>query len=68
VTTLLPSLTIQEVPLDQLRPDPANPRRIGEDELDALERSLRQFGFVGPTRNRKSNTRWNLPQAHWRRP
>jgi hypothetical protein len=26
-------LTIEQVPIDQLRPDPANPRRIGEDEL-----------------------------------
>jgi hypothetical protein len=41
-------LTIQQVPIDQLRPDPANPRRIGEDELDALERSICQFGFVQP--------------------
>jgi DNA modification methylase len=50
MTTLasLPSLTVDEVPIDDLRPDPANPRRIGEEELDALERSLRQFGFVQP--------------------
>jgi ParB-like chromosome segregation protein Spo0J len=44
--TTLPSLTVNEVPLDDLRPDPANPRRISEDELDSLERSLREFGFV----------------------
>ena len=44
----LPSLTVEEIPIDDLRPDPANPRRISEDELDALERSLRQFGFVQP--------------------
>ncbi len=42
----LPSLTVDQVPIDQLHPDPANPRRISDDELDALERSLRQFGFV----------------------
>jgi hypothetical protein len=35
-TSLLPPLTVDEVPIDDLRPDPANPRRIGEDELDAL--------------------------------
>jgi hypothetical protein len=34
-TTLL---TIEQVQIDQLRPDPANPRRISEDELDSLER------------------------------
>src|SRR5450830_1478734 len=53
--TLLPSLTVDEVALDDLRPDPANPRRISEDELDALERSLRQFGFVQPVLARRED-------------
>src|SRR5450830_1243311 len=51
----LPSLTVDEVALDDLRPDPANPRRIAEDELDALERSLRQFGFVQPVLARRED-------------
>jgi DNA modification methylase len=51
----LPSLTVAEVPIDDLHPDPANPRRIGEDELDALERSLRQFGFVQPVLARRDD-------------
>jgi DNA modification methylase len=51
----LPSLTVDEVPIDDLRPDPANPRRISEDELDALERSLRQFGFVQPVLARRED-------------
>jgi len=51
----LPSLTTEDVPLKDLRPDPANPRRISEDELDALERSLRQFGFVQPVLARREN-------------
>ena len=49
----LPSLTVEEVPIERLRPDPANPRRISEDELEALERSLRQFGFVQPVLARR---------------
>jgi len=53
--TSLPSLTVDEVPIDELRPDPANPRRISEDELDALERSLRQFGFVQPVLARRED-------------
>src|SRR5450756_575370 len=53
--TTLPSLTVVEVPIDDLRPDPANPRRISEDKLDALERSLRQFGFVQPVLARKED-------------
>jgi len=48
VAPSLPSRVIEQVAIDLLRPDPANPRRISEDELDSLERSLRQFGFVQP--------------------
>jgi hypothetical protein len=51
-TTLL---TVEQVPIDQLRPDPANPRRIGDEELDSLERSIRQFGFVQPVLARKED-------------
>jgi ParB/RepB/Spo0J family partition protein len=48
-------LTVEQVPIDQLRPDPANPRRISEEELDSLERSIRQFGFVAPVLARKED-------------
>jgi DNA modification methylase len=48
-------LVVEEVPLDLLRPDPANPRRISEDELDALERSIREFGFVQPVLARRED-------------
>ena len=47
--------TIELVPIDQLHPDPANPRRISDDELDALERSLREFGFVQPVLARRDD-------------
>ena len=52
-TTLL---TVEQVPIDQLRPDPANPRRISDEELDSLERSIRQFGFVAPVLARKEDS------------
>jgi DNA modification methylase len=55
VTTALPSLAVVDVALDELRPDPANPRRIGEDELESLTRSLRQFGFVQPVLARRED-------------
>ncbi|MEZ4503052.1 MAG: site-specific DNA-methyltransferase [Dehalococcoidia bacterium] len=42
------TLQIQDLPLDALRPDPANPRRIADEELDALTRSIREFGLVDP--------------------
>src|SRR5437867_8935036 len=41
-------LQIVQVPIDELHPDPANPRKISDSELDALTRSLREFGFVQP--------------------
>ena len=43
-----PALRIEHVPIDDLRPDPANPRRISEQELEALTRSIQQFGLVDP--------------------
>jgi DNA modification methylase len=49
------ALTVEQVPIDQLRPDPANPRRISDEELDSLERSIRQFGFVQPVLARKED-------------
>lgn len=39
--TALPSLAVEEVPIDDLHPEPADPRRVGDEELEALERSLR---------------------------
>jgi len=48
-------LTVEQVAIDQLRPDPANPRQISERELDALERSIRQFGFVQPVLARRED-------------
>jgi hypothetical protein len=39
---------VAEVAIDELRPDPANPRRISEHQLEALTRSLKEYGFVQP--------------------
>jgi DNA modification methylase len=41
-------ITVEQVPIDDLRPDPANPRRISDAELEALTRSIREFGLVDP--------------------
>ena len=48
VGTPPPPLTIVQVPIGDLRPDPFNPRRISDDELNALTRSIQQFGLVDP--------------------
>ncbi len=41
-------LGIDHVPIGDLRPDPFNPRRISEEELEALTRSIQEFGLVDP--------------------
>ncbi|MEO6351231.1 MAG: DNA modification methylase [Candidatus Limnocylindrales bacterium] len=53
--TASPSLAIEQVATDSLRPDPANPRRISEEELDALTRSIRVWGFVEPVVARRED-------------
>jgi DNA modification methylase len=55
MTTMPVALTVEQVPIDQLRPDPANPRRISGEELDSLERSIREFGFVQPVLARRED-------------
>ena len=46
---------IEEVVIDELRPDPANPRRISNDQLEALTRSLQTYGFVQPVLARRED-------------
>ena len=41
-------IEIQHVPIGDLRPDPFNPRRISDGELESLTRSIQQFGLVDP--------------------
>ena len=48
-------LAVVHVPIGDLRPDPANPRRISDAELDSLTRSIRQFGFVDPVIARRED-------------
>ncbi|MGE0227606.1 MAG: site-specific DNA-methyltransferase [Dehalococcoidia bacterium] len=50
-----PDVQVEQVDIDSLRPDPANPRRISESELEALTRSLREFGFVQPVLVRRED-------------
>lgn len=42
------TIEIEHVVIDTLRPDPANPRRISDTELEALTRSIQEFGLVDP--------------------
>ncbi len=43
-----PEHHIEQVPIDNLRPDVANPRRISDEQLEALTRSVREYGLVQP--------------------
>lgn len=42
------TLKIETVKTGALHPDPANPRQIGKKELEALTRSIGEFGLVDP--------------------
>ena len=42
------ALEITNLPIRDLRPDPANPRRISDEELESLTRSIREFGLIDP--------------------
>lgn len=46
--TVFQRLTVEEVPIDSVEPDPANPRRIATKELEALTRSIKEFGLIDP--------------------
>ncbi len=48
-------LTIDYVPIADLRPDPSNPRRISDDELETLTRSIQQFDIVDPVIARRQD-------------
>ena len=49
------AIRIEHLPIDDLVPDPANPRRISEAELDSLTRGIRGFGFVDPVIARRED-------------
>ena len=51
------SLTVEQLPIDDLHPDPLNPRRIEEAELAALTRSIETFGVVDPVLARRGDRR-----------
>ena len=46
---------IVQMSIDDLKPDPGNPRRISDEELEALTRSVREFGLVDPIIARKDD-------------
>jgi DNA modification methylase len=49
-------MRVEEVSIDELRPDAANPRKISDAELESLTRSLREWGFVQPVLARREDS------------
>lgn len=49
-------IAIVQVPIGDLRPDAANPRRISDAELEALTRSIQEFGMVDPIIARREDS------------
>jgi DNA modification methylase len=45
---ILPSLAVDEVPIDDLRADPGNARLMTNGGHDVLDRSMGEFGFMVP--------------------
>ena len=46
--TTTAQLQVERVAINDLKPEPGNPRRIPEAELEALTRSIEEFGPVDP--------------------
>ena len=51
------TLVVEQVAIADLRPDPANQRRISDAELEALTRSIQAFGLVAPILARREDRR-----------
>jgi len=53
--TTATQIAVEHIDIDELKPDPANPRRISDAELEALTRSLREYGFLQPVIARRED-------------
>ena len=49
-------LQMEQVPIESLHPDPANPRRISDVELEALTKSIHEFGLIDPVIARREDS------------
>ena len=51
----MPDLCIQELAIGDLNPDPLNPRKISDAELESLTRSIGKYGLVDPLLVRRAD-------------
>src|SRR5450759_2376252 len=49
------ALVIEDVPIDALQPDAANPRRMSDAMLEALDASVGEWGIVQPILARRAD-------------
>ena len=49
------ALIVINLPIGDLKADPGNPRRISDEDLEALTRSIREFGLIDPIIARKDD-------------
>ena len=53
--SLANQIKVEHLPIGDLHPDAGNPRRISDDELESLTRSISEFGFVDPVIARRED-------------
>ncbi len=63
----LDPITLEHVTIEDLRPDPFNPRRISDAELEVLIRGIQEFGLVDPIIARRDDRDQELPRRCHRR-
>ena len=66
-STPLPSLAVEDVPIGRLRPDLAKPRRISDDELDALTpEACASSASSSPSWPDATTASWSVPRCSGR--
>lgn len=53
-------MEVQQILINELKPNPKNPRRITRAEINKLIRSIKEFGFVDPVIVNKHKDRYNI--------
>lgn len=53
-------MNVEQIKIDDLNPNPKNPRKITKTELNKLIRSIKEFNFVDPVIVNKNKDRFNI--------
>ena len=58
------TIVIEQVPIEMLHPDPANPNRMSPATLEELTRGMDEFGMVQRLKSSRAgwtNSEWSSP-------